>query len=112
MGAQPLFNLYLMLQDVRLGSTRADALGALTQRSQVDDLRSVVLTLRQADSLGVPLSRTLRTVANEMREKRRYRAEAKAQRLPTMLIFPLGLCILPALFIVILGPAIVSGMGP
>lgn len=109
----PLAQEFLrMLQDVRLGSTRADALGALSQRSQVDDLRSVVLTLRQADSLGVPLSRTLRTVAVEMREKRRFRAEARAQRLPTLLIFPLGLCILPALFIVILGPAIVSGMGP
>lgn len=111
--AHPLAEEFLrMLQDVRLGSTRADALGALSQRSQVDDLRSVVLTLRQADSLGVPLSRTLRTVAFEMREKRRFRAEARAQRLPTLLIFPLGLCILPALFIVILGPAIVSGMGP
>ena len=100
-----------MLQDVRLGSTLSDALGALSQRSQVDDLKSVILTLRQADSLGVPLARTLRTVANEMREKRRFRAETRAQRLPTLLIFPLGLCILPALFIVVLGPSIVFSLG-
>jgi tight adherence protein C len=103
--------LLRMLQDIRLGSTRSDALGALARRSQVDDLKTVVLYLRQADSLGAPLARTLRTLANDMREKRRFRAEERAQRLPTLIIFPLGLCILPALFIVILGPAILSGMG-
>ncbi|MGI9594794.1 MAG: type II secretion system F family protein, partial [Acidimicrobiales bacterium] len=103
--------LLRMLQDVRLGATRSDALKALSDRSQVDDLKSVVLTLRQADSLGVPMAGTLRTVSNEMREKRRFRAEARAQRLSTLLIFPLGLCILPALFIVILGPTILSGVG-
>lgn len=109
----PLAQEFLrMLQDVRLGSSRSDALRALSQRSQVDDLKSVALTLRQADSLGVPLSRTLRTVSNEMREKRRFRAESRAQRLPTLMIFPLGLCILPALFIIVLGPAIVSNLGP
>lgn len=105
----PLAQEFLrMLQDVRLGSSRGDALVALSQRSQVDDLKSVVTTLRQADALGVPLAGTLRTVSNDIREKRRFRAETRAQRLPTLLIFPLGLCILPALFIVILGPAIVS----
>ena len=101
--------LLRMLQDVRLGATRSDALTALAERTQVDDLRTTVLALRQADSLGVPLARTLRVVANEVREKRRFRAEEKAHRLPTVMIFPLGLCILPALFIVILGPAILSG---
>jgi tight adherence protein C len=111
--SHPLAQEFLrMLQDVRLGSTRSDALRALAVRSQVDDLKSVVLTLRQADLLGVPLARTLRTAANEMREKRRFRAEARAQRLSTLLIFPLGLCILPALFIVTLGPAIVARSGP
>ncbi|MEM7324114.1 MAG: type II secretion system F family protein [Actinomycetota bacterium] len=107
----PLAEEFLrMLQDVRMGSTRSDALAALSQRTQVDDLRSVVLTLRQADSLGAPLSRTLRILSNEMREKRRFRAEARAHRLPTVMIFPLGLCILPALFIVTLGPAFVANL--
>ena len=100
-----------MLQDVRFGSTRSDALESLAARSQVDDLRTVVLYLRQADSLGVPLARTLRTLSNDMREKRRFRAEERAQRLPTLMIFPLGLCILPALFIVILGPAALASSG-
>jgi len=100
-----------MLQDIRFGSTRSDALEALAERSQVEDLKTVVLALRQADALGVPLAATLRTLSVEMREKRRFRAEERAQRLPTLMIFPLGLCILPALFIVILGPAMLSGTG-
>lgn len=100
-----------MLQDIRFGSTRSDALEALAERSQVEDLKTVVLALRQADALGVPLAATLRTLSVEMREKRRFRAEERAQRLPTLMIFPLGLCILPALFIVILGPAMLSGSG-
>jgi tight adherence protein C len=97
-----------MLQDVQLGTGRVDALDAMAQRSQVDDLRSVVLALRQSEALGVPLARTIRELAKEMREKRRFRAEERAYRLPILLIFPLGICILPALFIVILGPAIIS----
>ena len=97
-----------MLQDVRLGTSRRDALEAMAKRSQVDDLKSVVLTLRQAEALGVPLAKSLRDVASEMREKRRFRAEERANKLPIKMIFPLGLCILPALFIVILGPAVIQ----
>ena len=96
-----------MLQDVRLGTSRRDALDAMAERSQVDDLRTVVLTLRQAEILGAPLAETLRGIAADMREKRRFRAEEQANQLPVRLIFPLGLCILPALFIVILGPAVI-----
>jgi len=97
-----------MLQDIQLGARRVDALDALARRSGVDDLRSVVLALRQAESLGAPLAGTLRTLALEMREKRRFRAEERAHQLPVKMIFPLGLCIMPALMIVILGPAIIS----
>ncbi|MDH4278825.1 MAG: type II secretion system F family protein [Acidimicrobiia bacterium] len=96
-----------MLQDIRLGTSRPEALEALAKRSQVDDLRTVMLTLRQAEMLGVPLAESLRNVSAEMREKRRFRAEEKANQLPIKMIFPLGICILPALFIVILGPAVV-----
>lgn len=96
-----------MLQDVRFGTARVDALDAMANRTQVDDLKTVVMTLRQAESLGVPLARSLRTLAAEMRDKRRFRAEEQANKLPIKMIFPLGVCILPALFIVILGPAVV-----
>ncbi len=97
-----------MLQDVQLGARRGEALNAMAQRTAVGDLRQVVLALRQAESLGVPLAKTLRTLSIEMREKRKFRAEERANKLPIKMIFPLGLCILPALFIVIIGPAIVS----
>ena len=96
-----------MLQDIRFGTSRQEALEAMADRSQVDDLRTVMLTLRQAEMLGVPLAESLRGVSAEMREKRRYRAEERANQLPIKMIFPLGLCILPALFIIILGPAVV-----
>ena len=99
-----------MLQDIQLGAARSDALEAMSNRSSVDDLRQVVLALRQAEALGIPLAKTLRTLSTEMREKRRFRAEERANQLPIKMIFPLGLCILPALFIVILGPAIVTFM--
>ena len=96
------------LQDIRFGTSRKDALEAMAERAQVDDLKTVILTMRQAEMLGVPLAQTLRNVASEMREKRRYRAEEQANKLPIKMIFPLGLCILPALFVVILGPAVVQ----
>ncbi len=97
-----------MMQDIQLGVPRANALEALGDRVGVDDLRNVVLALRQAEKLGVPLAKTLRVQALEMREKRRFRAEEQAHKLPVKMIFPLGLCILPALFIVILGPAAIQ----
>jgi tight adherence protein C len=96
-----------MLQDIQFGTRRLDALEALAKRSQVDDLKTVVLSLRQSEALGAPLARTLRTLALEMREKRKFRAEERAHSLPVKMIFPLGLCILPALLIVILGPAFI-----
>lgn len=97
-----------MLQDVRLGASRSVALEAMAERTQVDDFKAVVLHLRQAEQLGVPLARSLRTLSAEMREKRRFRAEENANKLPVKMIFPLGVCILPALFIVILGPAVIQ----
>ncbi len=97
-----------MIQDIRMGTGRADAMERMADRSQVEDLRSVILNLRQAEILGVPLARSLRAVSAEMREKRRYRAEERANQLPIKMMFPLGLCILPTLFIAILGPAAIA----
>jgi tight adherence protein C len=97
-----------MLQDIQLGTRRIDALDGLAKRSHVDDLKVLVLALRQAEALGSPLAKTLRTLSLEMREKRKFRAEERAHQLPVKMIFPLGLCILPAMMIVILGPAAIS----
>lgn len=96
------------MQDIQLGVGRLDALQELTERTKSNDVRQVVLALRQAERMGVPLANTLKIQSQEMRTKRRLRAEEAAYKLPVKMIFPLGLCILPALFIVILGPAVIQ----
>ena len=95
------------LQDVQLGLSRQDALAALAKRTAAPDLRQLIVALDQADRLGVPLAHTLRVQAGEMRIRRKIRAEEAAMKLPVKLVFPLILCIMPALFVALLGPAIV-----
>lgn len=97
-----------LTQDIRLGTPRSEALHGLATRSGVDDLRHVVLSLRQAEKLGTPLADTLRVMADQLRTQRSLRAEEAANKLPIKMIFPLALCILPALFIVILAPAVIQ----
>jgi tight adherence protein C len=93
------------LQDISLGMSRRAALDQLIERTDVPDLRHFVLALGQAERHGVPIAQVLRVQAAELREKRRQRAEERALKLPVKLVFPLVVCILPALFIVLLGPA-------
>ncbi|MDG2261583.1 MAG: type II secretion system F family protein [Actinomycetota bacterium] len=95
-----------LLQDVQLGTGRRAAFEAMLQRTDVDDLRRFVAALRQAGEHGIPLAKVLRTQAEELREQRRQRAEAKAAAIPVKVIFPMIVCILPTLFIVVLGPAV------
>lgn len=104
----------LLLQELRVGVPRRDALGNMLARTDVPELRQFVNAIIQADSYGVPISRVLRAQAEEQREKRRFRAEERAMKLPVKVIFPLVFCILPVVFIVVLGPAYVrftSGLG-
>jgi len=98
----------LLLQEVRVGAARSVALDNLLLRTDVPELRQFVHAVIQADSYGVPISRVLRTQAEEQREKRRFRAEERAMKLPVKVIFPLVFCILPVIFIVVLGPAFVN----
>ncbi len=97
-----------MLHEIRIGSTRADALRAMAERSDVPELRSFILAMLQADTFGVSISRLLRSQADEMRIKRRLRAQEKAQRAPVKMLFPLVFCIFPSIFVVILGPAMIN----
>ncbi len=96
------------LQEMELGLPRRDALQNLKRRTEVPELSNFVLILVQADALGMPIGRVLRTQAVEMRLKRRQWAREKAAKLPVKILMPLTLFILPALFVVILGPAAMS----
>ena len=102
------FELTRVLQDIQVGLSRDEALDRLLQRSEVADLRHVVLALRQAELYGLPIADILRVQAAELREKRRARAEEQAMKIPVKVVFPLVFCILPALFIVVLGPAVLQ----
>lgn len=93
-----------MLQEIQLGVPRADAFRNLAERTDVEELNAFSLAMIQADVFGVSIASVLRTQAQQLRIKRRQRAEAKAQQTPVKIVFPLILCILPALFIVIVGP--------
>jgi tight adherence protein C len=97
-----------MLQEIRMGASRADALRALEERTQVDDLRGFVLAMLQADSFGISVGRILKTQADEMRIRRRQQIQERAQKMPIKMLFPLVLCVFPAIFVVLLVPGMIT----
>ena len=96
------------LQEMQIGLSRSDALRGLGDRADLPELRGFVTAMVQAESFGIPISQVLRVQAREMRIRRSQRAEELAQKVPVKILFPLIFCILPALFVVILGPAAIS----
>jgi tight adherence protein C len=97
-----------VLREMQIGQGRADALRALGERTNVTDVRTFVGAMVQADSFGIPIAQVLRVQSGEIRVKRRQRAEEKAQQVPVKITIPLIFCILPTLFIAVMGPAVLS----
>ena len=100
--------LDLVNAQIRIGRTRIEALRELASRTGVDDLKALVAMLIQTDRFGTSISQSLRVHADDMRMKRRQRAEEAAAKTPVKMVPPLVFFIFPALFVVILGPAMIT----
>ena len=100
--------LTLVNLEIRAGVPRDEALRNLGDRTGVADLQSLVAMLVQTDRFGTSIAQALRVHSDTMRTKRRQRAEEAAAKTTIKLVFPLAFCIFPALFVVILGPALIS----
>jgi tight adherence protein C len=100
--------LQLINVETRAGKPRLEALKNFAARTRVDDVRALVAMLVQTDRFGTSVAQALRTHAEVSRVKRRQRAEEKAAKLSVKLIFPLVFCLLPAFFVVSVGPAIIK----
>jgi tight adherence protein C len=97
-----------LLREMQIGKSRSDAFQDLAARTTVPELKVFVSALVQSDKLGIPLAGVLREQSAEMRLKRRQRAEEQAQKVPIKILFPLLLCIFPALFVVVIGPGAIQ----
>jgi tight adherence protein C len=96
------------LAEVRVGKTRRDALRDMIPRTDVQPLSNFIGAIIQAEQLGVSIAKVLQVQSEQLRIERRQRAEEMAAKAPIKMLFPLVGCIFPSLFIVILGPAIIS----
>lgn len=94
-----------VLYEMQLGKARRQALRDMVERIDVPDVTSFVASILQADQLGVSIGKVLRIQSEQMRVRRRQRAEEKAQQAPIKMLFPLVFLIFPAMFVVLLGPA-------
>ncbi|MDP3894121.1 type II secretion system F family protein [Nocardioides sp.] len=99
-----------VLQEMQIGRSRAESMRSLADRTNMPDLRAFVSAMVQADSFGIPIGQVLRVQSHEIRTKRRQWAEEKAQKVPVKITVPLIFCILPCLFIAVLGPAAITIM--
>jgi tight adherence protein C len=95
-----------VLQQMRLGVARRDALRQMADRTGVEDVSQFVGAIVQAEQLGASVGRVLRVQSAEMRVRRRQRAQRLAQQAPIKMLFPMAFLILPSIFVVVLGPAI------
>jgi len=98
----------LVLGDMRAGASRSSALAGLAERVHLPEVRSFVLSIRQADQFGVSVSTVLRNQAEDMRITRRQIAQTRAMKAPVKMLIPMVFCIFPPMFIVVIGPAALS----
>ena len=96
------------LDDIAKGRDRQDALKGIIRRTGVDDINTFITAVIQSEQLGTNIATMLRTQSTVMRQKRRQRAEEAAMKIPIKMLFPLIFFMFPALFVVILGPAVIS----
>jgi len=99
-----------VLQEIKVGKPRRQALKDMAAKNNVEDLSNVIASLVQADQLGISMGSVLRNQANQIRQKRKQRAQEKAQKAPVKIMIPLVFFIFPSVFIVILGPAFLNIM--
>lgn len=99
--------LQTVTTETRAGKPRLEAFKNLAQRTDVDDVRTIVSMLTQTDRFGTSIAQALRTHADTLRTKRRQRAEERAAKVGVKLVFPLALCLFPALYVVCFGPVVV-----
>jgi tight adherence protein C len=97
-----------LLQEIQIGVSRADSFRHLGDRTNIPELEGFVLSMIQADLFGVSIANVLRAQSKELRVKRRQRAEEIAQKIPVKLLFPMIFMVLPALFIIVLGPGAIQ----
>lgn len=100
--------LHLTNLEIRAGGTREKALRNLALRTGVEETRTFATMLTQADRFGTSIGESLRVFSDDLRHKRQMRAEEKAAKVPTKMLFPLVLCIFPSIIMVILGPALIQ----
>jgi tight adherence protein C len=97
-----------LLQEIKMGKSRREALKLFGERTAVDDIRSFVSAVVQAEQLGLGLRKTLRQQSGQMRLKRRQRVEEQAMKAPVKMLLPLIVFIFPTIFLVLLGPAVIQ----
>jgi tight adherence protein C len=100
-----------VIQEIQLGKLRREALREMEHNLEVHDITSFVAAVIQADQLGVSMAKVMRIQSEQMRIRRRQRAEEKAHQAPVKMLFPLVFLIFPAIYIVLLGPAVLVVMG-
>jgi tight adherence protein C len=98
------------LAEVRMGRTRREALRDVAERADAQPITNFIGAIVQAEQLGVPIAKVLQIQSNQLRIERRQRAEEAAAKAPVKMLFPMVGCIFPTIFIVILGPAVVTVM--